>query len=441
MGSPVSGRSPSEFRLGGKPLAAALLGVMCGASPVPFNVLPVVMGPIHDELGWDFASISAGMMIFGIIASLMAPVYGALADRLGVRPVALWSLFAFGITFAAFWFLTDSLTGYYLFWVVLGIVGIGSTPVTWSRAISLWFLENRGLALGIMLVGTSLAGMLVPQLTQAVISVGGWRLAFPALALLPLLVALPVALVWFREPLPRERPSGVATATGAVAGLKFREAVKTYRFWVLFFSISLIASANAGAHIHMPQIVQLHGFSAAAGASVLSVLAFGILVGRLLIGALLDRFWAPAVAFPALLLPAIGVWLLSGSDTPLALLTTAGFLLGFAAGTESDVIAYFAARYFGMAHYGRIYGALYMPFGIFSAVSPMIYGAVRDATGGYEPMLTVAMGLFAVGGASLLLLGRYPSLLGTGHPPGAGDGAPYDLTAAEGAVEQGKAGI
>ena len=406
----MSDRPASEFRLGGKPLAAALLGVMCGASPVPFNVLPIVMGPIHDELGWDFAAISAGMMIFGVIASFMAPVYGALADRLGVRPVALWSLFAFGITFAAFWFLTESLTVYYFFWVVLGIVGIGSTPVTWSRAISLWFMRNRGFALGIMLLGTSLAGILVPQLTQAAISLGGWRFAFPALALLPLLIALPVGLAWFREPRADERPAGLATATGAVAGLTFREALRSYRFWVLFCSISLISCANSGAHIHISQIVQLHGFSAAAGATVLSVLASGILVGRLLIGFLLDRFWAPAVAFPALILPAIGAWLLSGSDTPLHLLAGAGFLLGFAAGTESDVIAFFAARYFGMANYGRIYGALYMPFGIFSAVSPMIYGVVRDATGNYDAMLTVAMGLFVLGGTVLLLLGRYPQL-------------------------------
>lgn len=432
MGRPVSDGRTSEFTLGKKPLAAALLGVMCGASPVPFNVLPVVMGPIHDELGWDFASISAGMMLFGVIASLMAPVYGALADRLGVRPVALWSLFAFGATFASFWFLTESLNLYYAFWIVLGIVGIGSTPVTWSRAISLWFFRNRGFALGIMLLGTSLAGMVVPQLTQGAIALAGWRFAFPALALLPLLIALPLGLAWFREPRVEERPAGLSTASGAVAGMKFGEAIKSYRFWVLFCSISLIACANAGAHIHMPQIVQLHGYSAAAGASVLSVLAFGILVGRLLIGALLDRFWAPAVAFPALLLPALGAWLLSGADTPLPLLTLAGFLLGFAAGTESDVVAFFAARYFGMAHYGRIYGALYMPFGIFSAVSPVLYGFVRDSTGSYEAMLTVAMGLFAVGGASLLLLGRYPKLA----PASTGSGDEVPRPAPEGAAGQ-----
>ena len=83
-------------------------------------------------------------------------------------------------------------------------------------------------------------------------------------------------------------------------------------------------------------------------------------------------------------------------------------MLGFAAGAESDVIAYLAAKYFGMAHYGRIYGLLYMPFGMGSAISPILYGAVRDATGNYDMMLTAAAGMFAIGGGLLLLMGRYP---------------------------------
>jgi MFS family permease len=402
----------SEFRLGGRPLAAALLGVACGASPLPFNVLPLVMGPIRKEFGWDFASISAGITIFGIIASLLAPVYGGLADRFGVRPVALTSLFVFGVVFGSFYFMPGSIMGYWVFWAVLGAIGIGSTPVTWSRAISLWFNRNRGLALGIMLLGTSLAALVVPQIAQRAIAAGGWRMAFPFVALLPILIALPIGLLWFREPRPEERPAGVTGADGKVTGILLSRAIRSYRFWVLLSSIVMIAFAYGGAHIHIAQIVSLHGFSAQVAASVLGVVAIGILASRLIVGFLFDRFWAPGVAFPALLLPAIACWLLMGTGTSLPLVMIGAFLLGFAAGTESDVIAFLAAKYFGMAHYGRIYGALYMPFGIGSAVSPIIYGIVRDRTGGYDPILLVSMVLFAAGGALLLTLGRYPDAYG-----------------------------
>ncbi|MEY2882938.1 MAG: hypothetical protein RL490_662 [Pseudomonadota bacterium] len=402
----------SEFRKGGPVLFAAMIGVGCGASPIPFNVLPAVIGPIHAELGWSFLEISLGITLFGVVAALLAPVYGAAADRWGVRRVAIASLLGFAATFALFAAMPPSRTAWYGLWLLVGLVGIGSTPVTWSRAINMWFVKNRGLALGIMLLGTSLAGILVPQIAQAAIAgkfIGsGWRGVFPTLALLPLLVAVPLALWLFREPEVAERPPGISDAAGNLTGLRVGEAVRGYRFWVIWLSIAMVAFAYGGVFINMIQIVQLHGFTPAEGATVMSVMALGILAGRVITGMLFDRFWAPAVLVPILLGPALACWLVMGTAGSMTQLLMGAVLLGFAAGAESDLIAYLAGRYFGMAHYGKIYGLLYMPFGIGSAISPAVYGAVRDATGSYDAMLVIAIGLFALGGLLPLTLGRYP---------------------------------
>ena len=411
----------SEFRNGGRVLTAAMIGVGCGASPIPFNVLPAVIGPIHEELGWSFLEISLGITVFGIIASFLAPVYGAAADKWGVRPVAIGSLVAFAITFALFAVMPPSLAAWYGMWALVGIVGIGSTPVTWSRAVNMWFVKNRGLALGIMLLGTSFAGILVPQIAQGAIGgkfIGeGWRAAFPTLALLPLVIAVPVALLWFREPTVAERPAGISDAQGNLTGVTAGEAVRDYRFWVIWLSIACVALAFGGVFINMIQIAVLHGFTAAQGATVMSVMALGILGGRLITGMLFDRFWAPGVLVPILLAPALACWLLMGTGSSLGMLMLGGVLLGFAAGAESDLIAYLTGRYFGMAHYGKIYGLLYMPFGLGSAISPAIYGAVRDATGSYDAMLQVAMVLFAVGALLPLTLGKYPVFNGSQPVP------------------------
>lgn len=398
-----------EFtRAGRGVLFAAMVGTMCGASPLPFNVLPMVIGPVHAELGWSFLQINLGITLFGIVASLLAPVYGGLADKYGVRPVALLSLLGFGLAFATFALMPPTLLGWYAGWALIGLIGIGSTPVTWSRAVSMWFVRHRGLALGIMLVGTSLAGLTVPRLANAAITIGGWRMAFPALALLPLFVALPVGLLLFREPRAEERPPELTDSAGNLSGIDVPTALRGYRFWVLWLSIALVSLAYGGIFINMVQIVGLHGFGAAEGAAVMGVMALGILSGRVIVGLLLDRFWAPAVLMPALLLPAIACVLLMGSASGFSRLVVAAALLGFAAGAESDLIAYSVGRYFGMAHYGKLYGLLYMPFGLGSAISPAIYGAVRDRTGSYDAMLMVAVFMFAAGGALLLTLGRYP---------------------------------
>jgi MFS transporter, OFA family, oxalate/formate antiporter len=397
-----------EFGTGWKVLLAGFLGTMCGASPLPFNVLGTLFQPLNAEFGWNRAEVSAGITIFGIVASLMAPVFGWASDRFGVRRVALFSLLAFSISFASLYFTPESIGGFYALWFVIGLIGIGSTPVTWSRAISMWFVQNRGLALGIMLLGTSAAGFIIPKVAGYMVQTVGWREMFLVVALFPLLLAFPVCLALFREPRVDERPANLNTRSGELKGLTLTEAAKTRQFWLLLSSILLIALAYGGAHIHMIPIVMDHGLTLDEATSMMGVIALGLLCGRLGVGLMLDRVWGPAIAFPVLCLPAIACFLLMGTSSDTTILVAAAFLLGFAAGAESDLIAFLAARYFGMAHFGKIYGFLYMPFGIGSAVSPIFYGLVRDRTGSYDQMLMAAAAMFVAGAALLLLLGRYP---------------------------------
>lgn len=403
-----------EFRRGWPVLLACLVGVATGASPVPYNTIGFFMPELARTHGWSFGAMSLGITIFGVLAAFLAPVFGAMADRYGARRVALVSLALFGLAFGSFAFIGTEIWTFYAVWVLLGLVGIGSTPVTFSRLVNLWFFRNRGLALGIMLIGTSLAAVIIPPLVTWAIGAHGWRTAHLVIAGLPLLVGLPVGLLLLREPKAEERPAGDVSAA---AGVTLAEALRDRRFWVIFASIFLVAFAYGGAHIHMPEIVKLHGFPPERAANIMQILGLAILSGRLVTGFLLDRFWAPAVCLPILSLPAIAAFSLAGTAPDFALVAAAAFLLGFAAGAESDLIAYLASRYFGMANYGRIYGTLYMAFALASAISPAIYGRVRDVTGTYDPMLFAAAGLFVGGALLLLTLGRYPEFRAPGSAP------------------------
>ncbi len=407
----------SEFAMGWKVLIAGMVGVACGASPLPFNTIGFVIGPIHEETGWSFAQISASVTVFGVVAALLAPVFGSLADRHGVRKVALLSTLAFGIVFAAVGAVPASLFAFYMVFFLMGLVGIGSTPVTWSRAVNMWFFKNRGLALGILLIGTSIAALVVPRVAVWAIAEYGWRGMYPIVAAFPLLIALPVAWVWFREPTLEETPIEI-TSGGGLAGVTLAEALRDRRFWTIWLSIACVALAYGGAHIHMPEIIKMHGMTAAQGAGIMGMIGLALMAGRVVTGFLLDRIWAPLVCLPILLIPALASYWLMGSGTEQQTIYLAAFMLGFAAGAESDLIAYLASRYFGMANYGKIYGMLYMPFGIASAVSPVLYGRVRDVTGNYDGMLFAAMFLFAGGAVLLITLGRYP-VFGTKPEPAA----------------------
>lgn len=397
-------------------LLASLLGIACGASPLPFNTLGFFIGPLQQEFGWSLRDISLGLTIYGVLGALMAPLFGMLADRHGVRLVALGSLAAFGLVFAGFALLPASLGAFYGLWLLVGLVGIGSTPVTWSRAVNLWFFRQRGLALGTTLVGTSLAAMLLPPLTVWLIARFGWRPAFPLLALLPLGLALPVGILLFREPRPEERPPELAAATAdghpALAGLTLAECLRSRQLWILLASILMVAFAYGGAVIHLPRMLEAHGYTPSQAAPLMSLLGLSVLVGRIGSGLLLDRFWAPLVTLPLLALPALACALLMGNELTLPAAALAVTLLGLSSGAETDLIAYLAGRYFGMAHYGRIYGFLYMGFALATSASPAAYGWVRDATGSYDRMLGLAGVLFVSGALLLLAMGRYPGTAG-----------------------------
>ncbi|MEO1169183.1 MAG: MFS transporter [Pseudomonadota bacterium] len=403
----------NEFRLGWTVLLAGVLGVAFGASPIPFNVIGFTVEPLQAEFGWSRTQILIPITIFGVIASLLAPAFGWLADQYGVRRVALWSLVAFGLSFAAIGLTPTSQAAstlyiYYALWVFVGLIGIGSTPVTWSRAINMWFFKRKGLALGILLLGTSIAAIIVPQVAEWAIREYGWRAMFVIVAGFPLLIALPIGFFLFREPRPEERPQAITSNGGKLTGATLGQALRDYRFWLIWFSILIIAFAFGGAFINMVPILADHGIASDLAARVMGILGLGILSGRIITGLLLDKFWAGYVAFPLLCLPAISSYLLLGTDSNFMIAAFGGFLLGFAAGAESDLIAYLASRYFGMLHYGKIYGMLYMPFGLASATSPIIYASVRDTMGSYDPILTVAIFAYVVGGGLLLFLGRYP---------------------------------
>jgi MFS family permease len=93
---------PGEFTRGWRVLIASLLGTAFGASPLPYNTIGFFIEPLQREFGWTKAEVSFGVTVYGVLGALLAPLFGWLADRYGVRRVALGSSTAFGLVFASF---------------------------------------------------------------------------------------------------------------------------------------------------------------------------------------------------------------------------------------------------------------------------------------------------------------------------------------------------
>ena len=202
-----------------------------------------------------------------------------------------------------------------------------------------------------------------------------------------------------------------AAAQAHVRGLRGIEACAALRsphFWMLavaFFCIPIVAN---GTIVHLVPLLTDRGIRADRAVVVFSGIGASLIVGRLLCGFLLDRFFGPHVAIAFVVLPALGVATLLASRDPL--LTAFGaVLIGLGMGAEVDLIAYLQSRYFGLRAFGQIYGYLFAVFTIGSGLGPFAMGAAYDATGSYRPAL-IAFVVVLVCAAWLLLRlpRRYP---------------------------------
>ncbi len=407
----------AEFRFGWPVVAASALGIGLGLSPLPFYTLGVFAPSFTAEFGWRQDQIMLAFFILTVCVWILSPLVGFVADKWGVRRVVLVSIASFSVVMMAFSLNTGSLTLYYLIWVVLAFVGVGTLPITWTRAVNSWFLERRGLALGIALVGTGLFGFLVTNYSSYLIQTFGWRLAYVGVGILPLVIAFPVA--WFAlyessdsrvaERAKDLRRTVSSNATAQVqTGIKFAQALKDWRLWLLAYAFVPISFAVGGPIPNLVVMLGSKGFEPTNAAFLASLLGLpGVILGRLIGGYMLDHIWAPAVAAVILSMPAFSVLALAQGDLTFAMAAMAIVLLGFAAGVEYDLMAYLVSRYFGMINYGAIYGLLYGFFAAGAGIGPVVFASVYEETGSYDPILKFSSVLFLAGALPLLLLGKY----------------------------------
>ena len=405
-----------EFRIGWPVVLSSMLGIALGMSPLPFYTIGVFAGPLAQEFGWGIDRVLSGLAVFTATAMIATPTIGTISDRVGVRRVALISTFLFSLSFMAFALNNGSLTLYYFLWFVLAICGAGTLPITYTRAISNWFNRKRGLALGLALIGTGISGAMVKIIAAYVTQEYGWRTAYVAVGALPLLIALPIGLLYFRDiddPKAADRAARLnqlhadTNSVTPVYGLTLRQALMDWRFWLLAFLFVPLSFAVGGPIPNLETLYASKGFSPMDAVFLASCLGYSVFVGRLFGGFLLDHLWAPAVGCVLLMLPAYSMYLLSADSLSYGTALLSVVLLGVAAGMEYDLLAYLVSRYFGIRAYAGIYGCLYAFFASGSGFGPALFGWAYETTGTYNAALYGAMWAFIGCSLGLLLLGPY----------------------------------
>lgn len=383
-------RGRPEFAVAWTVILAAAVGVGLGTTGLPIYTTGQFIRPLGTAFGWSRSATAGGLIFLTIGNVLMAPVIGWLIERFGVRTVAMTAQLGLCAGYFSLTLNGGSLAAWYAGWAVLAVLGSGTSPIVWTRAVASWFERSRGLALGLTLCGTGVVAVIGPGLIGGIVASYGWQAGFYALSGAQLVVGLPVVFFLFRA---RDAVAGVSVP---LAGLSVRQVLAGSRFWRLsgaFFCISLVVG---GMIVSLPAMLADRGIALDTASRALGLMGGSIIVGRLAIGFLVDRMPARAVAPVFILLPVVSTLMLAHGLAPVP----AVVLLGLAAGAEVDLLAYLISRYFGLLHYAKIYGWALPAFSAGAGVGPIFAGWVHDETGSYVGALyafacsvTVAAGL------------------------------------------------
>ena len=130
----------------------------------------IFLKPLAAEFGWSRGAVSAAFGIAALAVAACSPPLGWLLDRYPARRIILPCITIFGCAFASLSLLGPHLWQLYAIFLVLGIVGNGTAHLAYSRVLTTWFRERRGVAFSILLGGGALGAIILPPIAKALIS-------------------------------------------------------------------------------------------------------------------------------------------------------------------------------------------------------------------------------------------------------------------------------
>jgi MFS family permease len=367
-------------------------------------VFAVFLKPVVAEMGWTRTAFAAAGGPLLLAMALASPLVGALVERIGARAV-----FAGAITLVAAALLglsaMTSLWEFYALGFLLGIAitGLGDIPA--GGVVSAWFGRRRGLALGLVFVGSNIGGALVPLVAAEVAAVSSWRTALRVLAVGGWVLIVPFAL-WA----VRERPPGASDEDDVPAdtldGATLGEATRTPAFWILAGVLFSFYFYYLGVNHHLVAYLTDVGFTDASAARQFAwAIAVGI-GGKIGIGLVADRVPVRRAALLTFGLLTVGSCLLLCVGVAPQLLPVFLTVHGISVAAENVMLPLLVAWCFGTRHLARIYGALMLallPGGFLGAV---FAAWVHDRTGRYVPAFVAFAALNVCALASLAALRR-----------------------------------
>ena len=331
--------------------------------------------------------------------AVFAFIAGIIIDRVGVRALMIAGMFLLSATFY-YYAQSDSLTDMYIIHIFQGMVLSMSGMVINVVLISKWFNDNRGLAIGVLLAGTSVGNGIFPQINTYLLTIsdGDWRQVMIWLALIPL-AYIPVLFAFIKE-----KPEDVAVrednqanndfkASSIEGGFTLQQTLRSANFWFLsvmafctFYSILAMIG-------HVFLMLDGEGYSPQISATGVSIIFIGGFIGKVISGKLAEMIGRKIVLVGGVAMMLLGSLLIVSSifyKNPL-LIWIGLTLYGTGWGGLYTLIQLLVADLFGLIAIGKIMGVINIIDTIGGGLGPIITAVIYDSTQNYLlPFLVIS---------------------------------------------------
>ena len=387
------------FFFGSTVVLGCVLGMMGSVGGMLFSTMGVFVKPLTDAFGWGRGDIYVGLsyLTAGIIVGILTT--GPLLDRFGSRRVLIVSV---TISFLVVMLGPSFISSLFYFYLILFLAAVAGGPtntVAYARVIANWFDKRRGFFIGINASGMGLGFAVVPIIVDMAIKDRSWQAGYYSLGIVMLVVVIP-ALIYLVIDRPEDVGLQVDDGTSVKAkssdtiqedtSLSLKEALKTASFWLMLPIVCIVAASLYGTSTQLIPMLTDRGVDSSLAVMVVSTMGLSVACARIVVGILLDHFFAPRLAMVVFSFSMLGIILILYSDY-LPLYFLAAVFLGFGIGAEGDLMAFLVSRYYGLRHFGAIFSCVFSAYMLGTGLGPFIFGRSFDLHGDYSFILNVGI--------------------------------------------------
>ncbi len=418
-------------------LVVGTLGLIM-SGPGQTYAVSIFLESIIADLELNRTTISLMYTIGTVSGSFLLPFIGRQLDVRGPRIMMMITAVLFGLACT------------YMGWVqnaamlAIGFIGIrllgqGSTSLISRQIVNLWWVERRGMILGMMIFAASILGPgILPRFINWLIPLVGWRLAYPILGGIVAAVMLPVAYLFYRGRPEQygQLPDGRGSIEDALEAQKAKQeaagganelaeedlveeenwtlaqVTRTWTFWLILLGIVSFDMLGTGISFHIVSIFIDKGFSADLAANYFLPMSIVTAVIGLISGVMIDRVEPKYLLSLGLFIQFASYLMATVMATP-AMALMFVILRGLNGGLARTLSNVLWPKYYGRSNLGVISGFA-TTFGVIgSGIGPLIYGFGRDISTSYTPVILISSIFPLVLGVLVLFL-KKPSLKDVG---------------------------